>query len=419
MSQGSTLVLAIANEWEQLAALLGEERERVEYELITLLRRLDTPGQDTAEAVKAIIQLFVPFPAAHKLLLKAIAFAAPEAIKGFALPAGYEKKDRYTVVPVFYGTDRRRDATAGSAVAFGPERGELSYGVADVSIPDDHRMGAIERPSLWRLEFREDPAKHVIVQSVQEVPLSEFEQRARRTLERGSKKEVLLFVHGYNVAFADAVARTAQIAYDLHFEGLAVLFSWPSEGSTPKYTVDEANVAWSRPRFTQFLTLLRDRLGAETVHILAHSMGSRLVAETMAALVPPTEPQAARLRQLVFAAPDIDGATFKDIAAMFKQKAERVTLYASSEDLALKASKLVHKYSRAGESGLDLVIVDAVDTIDATAVDTSLLGHSYYGDNRSILADLFELIRRGSPPEQRFGLVSRQRYGSSYWLFRP
>jgi glutamyl-tRNA reductase len=35
--------------------------------------------------------------------------------------------------------------------------------------------------------------------------------------------------------------------------------------------------------------------------------------------------------------------------------------------------------------------------IDATAVDTSLLGHSYYGDSRSILADMFDLIRRGSP----------------------
>jgi esterase/lipase superfamily enzyme len=148
-------------------------------------------------------------------------------------------------------------------------------------------------------------------------------------------------------------------------------------------------------------------------------MGSRLVAETMASLVPLAVPQAARLRQLVFAAPDIDAATFKDLAAVFRETAERMTLYASSADLALKASKLVHKYPRAGESGLDLVIVNAVDNVDATAVDTSLLGHSYYGDNRSILADLFELIRRGSPPQERFGLLPKERYGSRYWLFSP
>jgi esterase/lipase superfamily enzyme len=378
MTQGSELALAIANEWERMAALLGEGRDQIEYELTTLLRRLDAQGPDTADVVKAIIELFVPFPAAHILLLKAIASAAPHTTKGGAMQAGFVKKDRYTVLPVFYGTDRRREAKAGTSFSYGPERGEVTYGVAEVSVPDDHRMGETERPRWWKLQFREDPVKHVVVQSVQELPPSDFEARAKVTLEKGSKKEVLLFVHGYNVGFKDAITRTAQIAYDLHFEGLASLYSWPSEGSAPKYTIDDANVAWSRPRFAQFLTMLRDRIGAETVHILAHSMGSRLVAETMASLVPLADPHAARLRQLVFAAPDIDAATFKDLAEKFHEKVERVTLYASSDDLALKASKLVHRYPRAGESGLDLVILNAVDTIDATAVDTSLLGHSYY-----------------------------------------
>lgn len=419
MTQGSQLVLAISNEWERIAALLGEGRDQVENELITLLRRLDAQGVETADVVKAIIRLFAPFAAAHSTLLKAIASATPQMTKGGAIPAGFVKKDRYTLIPVFYGTDRAHATMAGSAVSYGPERGELAYGVAEISVPDDHRMGELERPRWWKLQFRADPEKHVVMHSVQEIPASEFEERARSTLARGSKREVLLFVHGYNVGFEDAVARTAQIAYDLHFEGLASLYSWPSEGSAPKYTVDEANVTWSRPRFAQFVAMLRDRLGAETVHIVAHSMGSRLVAETIASLAPPVDPQAARIRQLVFAAPDMDAATFKDLAAAFKAKAERVTIYASSNDLALKMSKVVHKYQRAGESGLDLVIVNAIDTVDATAVDTSLVGHSYYGDNRSVLADLFELLRHGSPPQERFGLIPKERYGSRYWSFNP
>jgi esterase/lipase superfamily enzyme len=417
MTEGSVLVLAIANEWERISALLGEGRDQVEQPLTTLLRRLDAQGEDSGDIVRAIIKLFVSFPAAHMLLLKTIGSAAPN--KGGAMPAGFVKKDRYTVIPIFYGTDRAHKAMAGSAPSYGPERGELTYGVAEVSVPDDHRMGEIERPRWWKLQFRADPGRHVVVQSVQEISPSEFEARARHTLERGSKREVLLFVHGFNVGFEDAIARTAQIAYDLHFEGLATLYSWPSEGSAPKYTIDEANVIWSGPRFAQFLTKLRDRLGADTVHILAHSMGSRLVAESMASLVPLADPHAPPLRQLVFAAPDLDAATFKDFAAAFREKAERVTLYASSNDWALKTSKLIHKYPRAGESGLDLVILNAIDTVDATAVDTSLLGHSYYGDNRSVLADMFELIRHGSPPQERFGLVPKERYGSRYWLFSP
>lgn len=418
MTQGNELALAIANEWDHLASLLGKGRDQIEYELTTLLRRLDAQGPDVTNVEKAIIKLFLPFPAAHELLLKAIARAAPHTTKGGTMPAGFVKKGRYTVIPVFYGTDRASNGMRETSLSYGPERGELTYGIAEISVPDDHRMGELERPQWWKLQFREDPAKHVVVQSVQKLPPLEFETRAKLTLERGSKKEVLLFVHGYNVGFEDAVARTAQIAYDLHFEGLATLYSWPSEGSAPKYTIDEANVAWSRPRFAQFLTMLRDRLGAETVHILAHSMGSRLVCETVASLAPAmTNPHIARLRQLVFAAPDIDAATFKDLAAEFHEKAERITLYASSNDKALKGSKLIHKYQRAGESGLDLVILNTVDTVDATAVDTSLLGHSYYGDNRSVLADMFDLIRRGTPPHERFGLVAKNRYGSRYWLF--
>ena len=148
-------------------------------------------------------------------------------------------------------------------------------------------------------------------------------------------------------------------------------------------------------------------------------MGSRLVAETMASLVPPADPQAARVRQLVFAAPDIDAATFKDLASAFKPKAERVTLYASSDDLASQGVQARSQVSAGWGIGLDLVIVKAIDTVDATAVDTSLLGHSYYGDNRSVLSDLFELIRRGSPPQERFGLAPKERYGSRYWLFNP
>jgi esterase/lipase superfamily enzyme len=280
-------------------------------------------------------------------------------------------------------------------------------------------MGKIERPHWWKLQFREDPAQHVVVHSVQPLSELDFVNRARSTIEGTAKKEVLVFVHGYLVGFQDAVVRAAQLAYDLHFEGLAALYSWPSEGSAPRYTVDETNVAWSRPRFAKFIALLRERLGADTVHVVAHSMGNRLLVETLASMAQPTAQGLARLNQVVFAAPDVDAATFKDLAASFQHKAGRFTLYASSEDLALKASKAIHRYPRAGESGLDLVVTESVDTVDVTDVDTSLLGHSYYAENRSVLSDLFYVIRHGTPPDERFGLAPKDRYGARYWAFRP
>ncbi|HEX6100388.1 MAG TPA: alpha/beta hydrolase [Thermoanaerobaculia bacterium] len=419
--QANQLAQAIADAWDEIALALGDERDAFEVRLTPLLRQLEAPGAaEQAEAVEEILALFRSHPGADAVLRSIWAISTPtKGISPPPVPPGARpKKGRYCIVPVFYGTDRAVVGPLDAPSSYGPDRGELALGVAEVTIPDDHRMGKIERPSLWKLQFREDPEKHVMVWSLQPTPPDEFTARAKQVLSRGAKKEVLLFVHGYNVTFADAVMRTAQIAYDLHFEGLPTLYSWPSEGSLPRYAVDETNVTWSRPRFASFLNLLREQLGADTVHIIAHSMGNRLVTETLAAM-PAAAASAAKLRQVVFTAPDIDAATFIDLAAAFRGKADRFTLYGSSRDKAILASKAFHRYPRAGESGVNLVVVDSVDTIDATAVDTSFLGHSYYGDNRSVVGDIFELIRRGSSPADRFGLTPMKRYGAQYWAFNP
>jgi hypothetical protein len=75
----------------------------------------------------------------------------------------------YTVVPVFFGTDRAHVGSGGDAGQYNATRtrnGEFSYGYADVSIPAVHVTGEIERPQFWRLEFRENPAKHIIISQI-------------------------------------------------------------------------------------------------------------------------------------------------------------------------------------------------------------------------------------------------------------
>jgi hypothetical protein len=116
-------------------------------------------------------------------------------------------------------------------------------------------------------------------------------------------------------------------------------------------------------------------------------------------------------------APDIDTDTFvHDIAPAIVPTAKRVTLYASSKDMALAFSKTVHGYDRAGESGEKIVLLDGVDTIDVSAIDTNLVGHFYYGDNRSVLSDMFNLIK-GQPAMDRFGLKKRTKDRRPYWVF--
>jgi esterase/lipase superfamily enzyme len=146
-------------------------------------------------------------------------------------------------------------------------------------------------------------------------------------------------------------------------------------------------------------------------------MGNRVLTAGLVALDPD---EAARLGQVVFAAPDVDAQVFVQLAAKFPARAAGRTLYASSNDLALRASQALAGYARAGQSGDGIVVVDGVDTIDASELDTGLMSHSYIGDRTSILSDLYYLIRNGFRPAQRFGLREvAHPSGLPYWVFNP
>jgi esterase/lipase superfamily enzyme len=321
------------------------------------------------------------------------------------------------VIPVLFATDRDVTGAEAPGKFFGAGRGPLRFGVAEVSIPPTHRRGELEAPVWWKLEFRPDPRRHVTLARVTVTTREDFIALARSTVDGSPRRDALLFVHGYNVSFENAARRTAQIAYDLRFQGVPMLYSWPSTGGTLRYMEDETNARWTVPHFDEFLTMARTAIGATGIHVIAHSMGNRVLTECLR--THRLEGAGAKLLQVVLAAPDIDADTFADLAREFNAQAERVTLYASSGDLALKASKLVHGYPRAGDSEPTLVITDGVDTIDASGIDTNLLGHSYVGTATSILADVHALVENGHAPAERpFHLEAREQQGRCYWLFR-
>ena len=301
---------------------------------------------------------------------------------------------------------------------FTAERGALELGVCEVNVPAQHEVEELAGASILHLEFEHDPLKNVVLLDAQSQTADEFYADMRSCIDRAERKEALVFIHGYNVTFSDAARRTAQLAYDLQFDGVPAFFSWPSQGSLLGYLVDETNVAWSVPHLKEFLVGVAKQSGARSVHLVAHSMGNRALASALKELSYEMGPDGPKFDDVVLTAPDIDAETFKqDLAPSIVKAAGRVTLYASSNDEALLFSKKVHGYARAGESGAQLVLVPGMDTIDVSAVDTSLLGHSYYGDNYTVLADLYDLLNNGRPPAERQWLRSTQLGQWVYWVF--
>lgn len=325
----------------------------------------------------------------------------------------------FAVVHTFFATDRNLTGRTRPDEMFGTDRSSLTYGTCEVSIPRDHRMGALESPSIWRLEFREDPSKHVVVLSTAISSKDEFFTDVATRVRASPKSRAFLFVHGYNVTFEDAARRTAQISYDLAFEGAPVFYSWPSQGTTPAYMVDEQSIEWAQANLRRFLEDFFTRSDAQNVYLIAHSMGNRALTRAVASLLNDRPDLRKRLKEVILAAPDIDADVFKrDIAPALTAAGRPITLYASSEDLALVASKKVHGYPRAGDSGQGLVVVAGIETVDATATDTSLLGHSYFAETRSVLSDIFNLVQNGQRADQRFGLRPMDTQAGRYWIFK-
>jgi esterase/lipase superfamily enzyme len=326
-------------------------------------------------------------------------------------------------IPVYFATDRKRKDNGAVQTVYGGQRNpnnQLEFGLAKISIPADHRMGNLERPRWWKLEFHQDVNKHIVLINIETWGREHFKKQLSQSLKGLSEPDLLLFIHGYNTSFEDAALRTAQIAYDLHFPGLAILYSWPSAARFEMYPADENNIEWTSPHLKEFLEFLLTAVGARAVNAIAHSMGNRALARVVKEVNFSTLPKkSATLRHIIFAAPDIDGDIFRQFAKDFWKKAEFFTLYASSKDKALEASRQFHGgYPRAGDSGKDIIIVNGVDTIDASLIDTSLLGHSYIGDNRSVLSDIYYLLKHNLPPDVRSSLVRKTLGNLYYWLFQ-
>ena len=203
------------------------------------------------------------------------------------------------------------------------------------------------------------------------------------------------------------------------------MYSWPSKGKLSRraYRYDETNIDWTVPHLRLFLLELAQHSGAEHINLVAHSMGNKILGNAIAGLAEKVkEMQKPTFNHAVLTAPDIDADVFRnELVPAFKKMSARVTLYASSADKALQFSKRMHgHYRRAGDSNPEIVVSDGMDSVDVSNVDTYFfsVGHCYFGDNRTIISDLFLLFRDGSPPDLR-NLLPQPVGSPRWWLFRP
>lgn len=333
------------------------------------------------------------------------------------LPRAWNDLDTQTVrIPLLIATTRRAVAAERPGFRFGTtDANDLSWGLAQVAVPSYRVRAEGEIPRAGN-EEQPDAARFMFMNSLLPADSVRFLQRVRDDLARTRSRDILVFVHGYNSSFEDAAVRAAQLVADMGFDGTAVVFSWPSQGALSGYVRDQQtarNAGW------HLLRLLRDQLpraNPDRIHVIAHSMGSEVLSKAMS-LVDPRDPLP-RLGQVVFAAPDVDARIFaREILPVVRQRAQGVTLYASSEDEALRASRVLNGVWRLGLGGDSLTVLDGMTTVDATRVRGDILGHTLFG-NAALLSDLHAVLTEGRTPSERRLLQVRRADGSVFWRFR-
>ncbi len=357
---------------------------------------------------------------APKLVTTAVAryidtLAEPVAITGW--------KDATCCWQVFVATNRGKFTSPDDREAVNLVLDQPQYGRCDVQLPRQQRgtepQAASDRKGSGILSASATSASSSSgpLVAVDSQPLNEesFLEGVSDQVRRSRQHDLLIFVHGFNVSFDAAVARTAQLALDMPFNGAVVSYCWPTQGGALNYSDDEPINKASVGPFTEFLRTLRAAVPAESrIHIVVHSMGNRIVMESLNQLPAPrgTKPFA----NVALCAPDVGRSDFVTWAPGVSKQSDRVTLYASMGDTALIASKSLHSEERAGDAWQPLV-VEGVETIDCSRIDLTFMGHSYYGSNTDVLSDLFMLIKEDLPANRRPHLAKKKSMQGSYWQF--
>lgn len=342
------------------------------------------------------------------------------------------RKESSTEMLVLFGTNRKVEQPHAPVILRKGTAAESSLGFAVIRVP-----GAQFSTTSWLAPLR---TAAVVGRATNPEPLlfrpdtplidpMEFRARARSAAAaaRLYPGSALVFIHGYNVSFENALKRGAQLVRDLNYDSAAFVFSWPSFGLMSAYHIDRRMADDSAAAFADFLEEVEQASGADKVHIIAHSMGNRVALGGLAAAM---SRKNCRLREiigeLVLAAPAVPVPEFTGrLDELQGHGLQRVTLYASADDRALKAGFVAERFTAlAGyvDDGLPVQhpILQSIDITLSGGIN--FLDHDVFASNPVMMEDIRQLLQTGTRPPHRRAAHFVARPSESvarYWQYVP
>jgi len=308
--------------------------------------------------------------------------------EGVLVPSG-KVAPGVSTVDLLVATTRAPSRVPG--VLFSGERGsDIELREITVSIPPDanRKVGQVQWPS----KLPADPMKDFSTVSVEPLDAA---RAGRVWLDRNLPKSrrVLVFVHGFNNRYEDAVYRFAQIVHDSKTDAAPVIFTWPSRASIFDYSYDKESTNYSRDALEELLRAVVAKPEVGEVTVMAHSMGTWLAVETLRQMAIRDGHVPKKIQQVILASPDLDVDVFGQQLRAIGKDRPHFTLFVSRDDRALTLSRRISgnvdrlgQINPAEEPYRSMLEKQGITVIDLTALKSGdRLNHGKFAESPEVV----------------------------------
>lgn len=226
-----------------------------------------------------------------------------------------------------------RETSTKPGEIYSGERSETSSTkIVTVSIPPTHISGELEWPE------KGDPQTEFSVLDVVSPTTKDVRAWFRNQDTDG---HVLIFTHGYNTRYGEAVLRLAQLTNDLDVKAAPVLFTWPSRGKLGSYLYDKESASIARDTLEQIIRIAAASPETKSITMFAHSMGSWITMEALRQYAIRKDALDPKITNIILASPDIDVDLFETQVDALGDQRPLITILLSTDDKALSLSRVL------------------------------------------------------------------------------
>jgi esterase/lipase superfamily enzyme len=334
----------------------------------------------------------------------------------------------------FYVSNRRLEPDDGTfEERFTNERQEaLNFGLFDTRIKPTLGLGMITNPTDW---FQNEELK---VRDVSELSRAAFINELREKIKESPLRSLLVLVQGYRNSFPMTLRMSAFVGHVLDINTPVLVFDWPGDqGSGIKgYRRAQQIARASGVELAQTLELVIQEIQPDKLWLLANSMGGQVVADAFSLLYQQKDLADAQteIDDVVLTAPDVGQQEFDQ---QFKYEitalARDLTVYASSNDRALLASRIVNRQRRLGTNPPDILNPDQsqaatdilelvepdkrnITLVDVTPVNRTRNFHNFSLETPEFFDDLFLRLTNDETPQNRRLYPFYNSEGAVFWV---